>query len=499
MGRVSDLIRRLTPSGGTGQRAMKGSVWLVVQNVLGRGLQLLTLVIIGRIVGPEALGLVGIALLTLSALDEFTTIGLREALVQREADDVDEYLATTWLLQTARGVVITGVVWAAAPLVGRVFGEPAAVPLVRAIGLSALFVGVKNPGVIYFQKRLEFHRDFVYQISGAVVQFLVAVGYVLVVPSVWAYVIGYLAGNLTRTVVSYLIHDYRPRLAFDADAARELIGYGKWITGSAAVYFLNSQGDDAFVGWLLGPAALGLYQYAYRFSNAPATELAQVVGRVTFPAYSQLQNDPDDARTAFFRALRVTGLVAVPMAFGIAVAAPSFVRAALGEAWVPMVPAMQLLAGFGLLKAVSTTFSAVWKALGRPDYSAKMGIARLLLVAVFAWPATTRFGITGISGVLVAVYLFPVFPADTYLVTNLLDTSPVRVFVELAYPLVAGTLMATAAAGVAWLLTAPPVVEFVAVVATGLFTYPLAVLLVERGLGWGVRPDIDALIDGVLS
>lgn len=493
------VVRQLVPSGTTGQRAIKSSVWLVAQNVLGRGLQLVMLLILGNLIGPRALGLVGIALLTFSALDEFTTMGLREALVQREATNVDEFLATTWVLQLLRGTVIAGAIWLVAPLVGLAFGEPRAVPLVRAVGLAALAHGLRNPAVIYFQKSLDYHREFLYQTSGAIVQFVVSVGYVLVVPSVWAYVVGYLAGDLTRTVVSYVVHDYRPTLAFDREAAAELIGYGKWITGSSILYFLFSEGDDAFVGWLLGAASLGLYQYAYRFSNAPATELTQVVGRVMFPAYSQLQDDLGQARSAFVRSLRVTGLVAVPMAFGIAVVAPSFVRTTLGADWVPMIPAMQLLAGFGLLRAITKNFSPVWKAFGRPDYVAKMGAVRLGLIVIGIWPATAAFGITGTAALLLGISVFPVFPMDAYLAAKILDARPSRVAVELAYPLIAGTLMAIPAWGVGRALAVSPPVELVAVVLTGLVTYPIAVLMVETLLGWEVRPEIVSFVDGVRS
>ncbi len=472
---------------------------MVTQNLLDRGLQLVTLVVIGRIVGPEAIGLVGIALLALAAMDEFTSIGLRDALVQREADDVDEFLSTTWLLETTRGLGIALVVFLAAPLVATVFAEPRATDIVRVIGLSPLALGLKNPGVIYFQKNLDYHKQFVYQTSGSIVQFVVAVSYVLLVPTVWSYVVGYVAGNVARLVVSYAIHGFRPSLQFDREAAKDMIGYGKWITGSSIVYFIYSQGDDAFVGWLLGPAALALYQYAYRFSNAPATEFTQVVGKVMFPTYSKFQNDLPRVRSAFMRSFRFSGLLSVPMAFGIVVVAPSFVRTFLGPTWVEMIPAMQVLAVYGMLRALGRNFGPLWKALGRPDLTTKIGVLRIVLVGLLVYPVTERFGITGIALLITALYVFPIFPIDIYLIGSMLDTRMTDIYAELLYPLVAGALMAGATWWVRETIAASPPVEFVGVVLTGVVTYPLAVLLVEELSNWGIRQDITMFLDGVRS
>lgn len=496
---IRAIIRRVTPSGSAGERAIKSSIWLIGQNVLDRGLQLLTLLIIGRIVGPRAIGLVGVALLALAAMEEFTSIGLTDALVQRDAENVDEYLNTTWVLETARGLTVAVVVFVAAPLIASVLGEPRATDIIRVIGFSALLLGLKNPGIIYFKKDLEYHKQFVYQASGAVVQFTVAIGYVVVIPSVWGYVFGYIAGNAARLLVSYLAHDFRPSLQFDVQAARDMIGFGKWITGSSIVYFLYNQGDDAFVAWLLGPAPLALYQYAYRFSNAPATEVTQVLGRVMFPTYSKFQNDIPRVRSAFMQSFRFSALLAFPMAFGIVVIAPSFVRAVLGESWVEMVPAMQVLAIYGLLRALGRNFSPVWKALGRPDLTTKIGILRVVTVALVIFPATDAYGITGTALVITGLYIVPIFPIDVYLLASMIDAKMTDIYAELVYPLTAGGLMAGAAWWVGNTLSVGAPFEFVAVLLTGLVSYPIAVFMLEGVFNWGIRQEIEMFVDGVRS
>jgi len=492
--RLLALIKRMKPGGGTAERTVKSAAWLASQNVVGRALQLGLLAVLARLVGPAELGLVGIALLTLSATRNFTTIGLNKALIQKVEEDVDSHLNTTWTLEIARGLLIAAVLFAIAPVVGeRFFGEPRAVRLIQAIGLSPLLLGFRNPGIVYFQKDLDFHKQFVYKIGGDTSQFAVGVGYALVEPTAWAFVAGFLAADVVKLLISYAIHDYRPFPSFDIEIAKELVDYGKWLTASSILYFLYTEGDDAFIGWLLTPTALAYYQYTYRFSNAPATELSQVLTSVMFPAYSKLQADTTELRSAFSRTLRLTALVSFPTAVGIAAVAPDFVVAVLGEDWTAAVPAMQVLAFYGLMRALTKTVGPVWHAVGRPDLHTKLSALRVALIAVFIYPMTNAFGIVGAALTITGISFFPLLPLDFYVTSDIVEMPMRKMYYEFLYPLLASVPMGL----VVWYLGGiSPFGSFVnlaLLIPTGAIIYAGLVLLFEVATGWTVTDNFEMI------
>lgn len=497
--RLRRLINKITPKGSVEERVVKSGIWLAGQNAIGRAIQLVMLLILARLIGPREIGLAGIVLLALSALKRFTNIGFNAALIQRDQDDVDDYLNTTWLLMSGRGVVIAVVLVLVAPLVARLFGEPRVTELVRLMSIAPLVLGLQNPGVVYFQKHLEFHKQFVYKISGEIVQFCTAVGYALVWPTAEAFVVGYVVADAFKFLLSYLIHDYRPRPVFDRDAASDLIDYGKWVTGSSILYFLYSEGDDAFVGWLLGPAALGFYQYAYRFSNAPATEITQVVSSVMFPAFSKLQSDTAELRQAFLRTAQLNSLVAFPASFGILLVAPSFVRGFLGSEWTDMILLMQVLAIYGLLRSFTRVFGDVWKAVGRPDIITKLSALRVLLLALFIYPVSVRFGAAGTAAVVTGVYVFPMLPIGLVIVSRSVETSPLRILKEGFYPFVACLLMAVGVWLVDMGVDLHPLLEFFLLVATGAVVYAAALALLDSMYNTGIRQNLESILVGVRS
>jgi len=198
-------------------------------------------------------------------------------------------------------------------------------------------------------------------------------------------------------VVSYFVHSYRPRLRLDRQQFKELFGFGKWILGSSILGFLLNQGDDIFLGKVLGVTALGLYQMAYRISNLPATEITHVISRVTFPAYSKLQDRLPQLRQAYLQTLQVVAFFSFPIAGGIAFLAPDFTRLFLGEKWMPMVPAMQILVVWGLIRSISATTGPLFQAVGQPRLSTKLQFIKLLLLGALIYPLTARWGILGTS------------------------------------------------------------------------------------------------------
>ena len=484
----------MIPSGSLTQRTVKSGFWMSGIQVVNRTFQILMLVILARLLTPREFGLLGIALLSLTATQQFSKIGLNAALVYNKNENVDAYLDTTWCLEAGRGLLLFLVLFAAAPWIAAFFDEPGATWVIRGIGLTPLLYGMRNPAVVYFSKDLEFHKEFVYRTSGGLAQFVVGVGYALLSPTVWALVAAFVAAEVVRSILSYLLHGYRPWPSIDLDAARELIDYGKWITASSIIYFLYSRGDDAFVGWYLSATALGFYQYAYQLADAPSTEVSETISRITFPAYSQVQDDPGRLREMFLQTLRFTAFLAFPMALGIALVTPSFVTAILGPDWVPMILTMQLLAMYGLAHALTRNFGSVWKAVGRPDIITKLGILRVFLIALFIWPATAMWGIEGTALVVVGVYLMPMIPLDVYFISRLTDIKMRSVYREFLYPGIAGATMF----GSLWiarsLVSVPPLVEFVALVPAGILVYAVMSFVIDRRSNWGIQRNLERIV-----
>ena len=378
------------------QRVVKSGFWAFALRAVNRAFSFVRLIILARVLAPEDFGLMGIALLTMATLDTFSQTGFQAALIQKK-DDIKSYLDAAWTVLILRGSILFAILYIIAPFAAHFFNAKEAEVIIRVIGLSFLIQAFTNIGVIYFEKELEFNKFFIYSFFGTLSDFVVAVSAALILKNVWALVFGSLAGSTAMCITSYFIHPYRPKFDFHLGKAKELFGFGKWILGSSILIFLITQGDDIFVGKLLGTTALGLYQLAYRISNMPATEITHVISQVTFPAYSKLQDNLPKLREAYLRTLQLTAFLSFPIAGLIFVLAPDFTRIFLGEKWMPMVPAMQVLVFAGLVRSIAATTGPIFHAVGKPKIDTIWQIVRLSVLATLIYPFTIKWGILGAS------------------------------------------------------------------------------------------------------
>ncbi|MCJ7651410.1 MAG: oligosaccharide flippase family protein, partial [Candidatus Lokiarchaeota archaeon] len=226
-----------------------------------------------------------------------------------------------------------------------------------------------------------------------------------------------------------------PRLFFALEKVKELFGFGKWILGSSILFFLITQGDDIFVGKLLGTTALGFYQMAYRISNMPATEITHVISQVTFPAYSKLQENIPKLREAYLKVLQLTAFLSFPIAGLIFILAPDFTRIFLGEKWIPMVPAMQVLTLYGAIRSIGATTGPLFQGAGRPSILAKLAVIQLLMMIVIIYPLTNKFGILGTAITIVVPNLIMQIIAGIK-VCNIIKCGGYKFVKPLLFPLI---------------------------------------------------------------
>jgi PST family polysaccharide transporter/lipopolysaccharide exporter len=488
---VFPFVRNLlTPGPTLADRAVTGGLWMGLLNASDRLVRLVTLLLLASFLTPAAFGLHGLAVLTLAIVRGSSKLGLDAALVQEESDDVDEYLDTVWVLKAVRGIALVAIAFVVAPSVASFFDAPRLTDVVRVIAVVPLVTGLRNPGVVYFHKDLDFHRQFVYEISGSLAYAGVAVAVALVSPTVWALVGGLIARALVRTVVSFGIHPYRPRVGFDPEAARGMLGYGKWIFGSGLVVLALNWIDDGLVGWYFGAASLGLYRLAFQVSMPPVTEVTGIVSTVVFPAYSRLQDDTDALRDAFVRTVRLTSYLSFPMAVGIAVVSPLFVRTFFSPEWEPMIPVIRVLVIWAALRSIVASIGPLFRAIGRPEYNTALQSFRLVVLAVVLFPAAATWGLAGAALALVISGLVE-NPVAVYLAARRVDAEIGRIVGSLAVPAFASLSMGAIVLSIDGLATGlPSPVTFVVLVVVGIVAYPSLLFLMSRYGNIAIEEDL---------
>ena len=377
-------------------RSLAGGGWALGTLAVGLGLGVARTLVVARLLGAREMGVMGMALLTVGTVEAFTATGLESALVSQPGDIRDD-LDSAFAISVLRGVLITALLWAAAPLVAAAFGTAEAAPVIRVVALTALLRSLSNPALPLLVKRIAFRRVFWWSLPGAVTGFALAVGIARVRPDVWALVAGAVGAQVVATAASYAMLPHRPGLRVRREGVRRLLHYGKWVSGARALAWLSLSADNAVVGRFLGASALGLYQVAFRVGELAVVTLTQAVVQVALPALAQLRASGQLAR-GFRAALGVVLAANCAFAAGVLLWGGPLLGRLLGPAWLPAVPVLRILVVAMVFRAAAATAGGLFEAVRRPSITARVNAVRLAVMLATIFPLMHRFGMEGVAG-----------------------------------------------------------------------------------------------------
>lgn len=377
-----------------GARTARAAAWAITIRFGRRLLTFGRIGVLAHLLVPEDFGVMGVALLATELLETVTDGGTRKALIQRPGP-IDRHLDTVWTVTLVTSAAIGAVLFAAAPFVCDLLEAPDAVAFVRAVALVPVLRGGKNVGMVLYERGLAFARVSTLAFVAALVDLVVSVVLAVLLHSAWALVGGAIAGALTELVLSFVLHPYRPRPAFERTTASELFAFGRWAALARVGGFLAENVDDIFVARMLGTTRLGLYRVAYRIGGLPATEVAYVIHQVTFPAYASLQLQPERLRAAFLRSLRMVSTLSLTTAAVVVALAEPLFEVVLGSRWTPAADAARLLAVCGGIRSVGAVAGGLFLAVGRPAADTQQILLELGVMLVLLYPLTDAYGMEG--------------------------------------------------------------------------------------------------------
>jgi len=121
----------------------------------------------------------------------------------------------------------------------------------------------------------------------------------------------------------------------DSGVLRDVLRYGVPLTAAYALTFVVTFSDRVLLGWLKGPADVGMYAAAYDLTFQGLMVLMMMVNLSAFPlAVRELeQRGVDAARTQLRHHATLLLAVAAPATAGLALLAPNVARVLLGESY----------------------------------------------------------------------------------------------------------------------------------------------------------------------
>ncbi|MCP5142587.1 MAG: lipopolysaccharide biosynthesis protein [Chromatiales bacterium] len=360
----------------------KGVGWMVLVRLAERSVGLISTLILVRLLMPSDFGLIAMATSIIALFELLTAFSFDMALIQNQSAE-DHHYHTAWTLNVLLGLLSTGVVIAIAPAISTFYDEPALSAVIVALAPVLLLRGTVNIGIVAFRKDLQFHREFHYRVIKRLLSFAVTISLALYWQTYWALIVGTLADALIGSVLSYLLHPFRPRPSLRG--WRDLFGFSVWVLFNSVLAFLRLRAPDFILGKVGGAHALGVYSVSYEVATTPTTELIAPVNRAVFPGFSKMTARLDELRYSYLQVAAGVLLLALPAGVGMAAIADVLVPVVLGEKWREAIPVIYLLAlGGGVISFTANTLP-VFMAIDRLRISSVFSLLNVILFVFLVW------------------------------------------------------------------------------------------------------------------
>ena len=200
-------------SGSPGRGSVyRGAAIAVALTWVLRAIGLVSVFILARLLTPSDFGVVGLAMTAVALVETFSYLGMKQALLRMEKPERD-YYDTAFTIQLIMFSALGLLLFAIAGPAADFFREPRVEPVIYALSLRFVMLGLVNIGVVEFERDFAFGRDLKMKATARIVSFFVTVALALWLRSYWALVVGMIVQSLVLTVLSYTMQPYRPRLS----------------------------------------------------------------------------------------------------------------------------------------------------------------------------------------------------------------------------------------------------------------------------------------------
>ncbi len=389
---------------GLGHRSITATLWGAGGGAARIVLQIVSQIVLARILGPELYGVFAIALVIVLLSGLFADVGLAYGLIQkRNVSEDDIRFVFTW--QLILGVVASALLWFGAPYVGALYGDPRVVPVVVMLAPTCLVSCISSASGALLRREMDFRTlNIAAVVSYAVGYFLVAIPLALSGAGVMALAGGFLVQAILYGAIQYAKVRHTIRPLFWQSGAPAMLGFGATVLATNLVNWAMAGIDRAIVGTSLGVASAGLYATAYNLISTPSSTILSLLQSVFYSASAKVQDDRKQLGRGLRTLFGTVLLFAAPVFTGVAAAAETIMVSLYGIRWAgggdvlaPLALAMIAQLMMGLATPVLWASGATRRELELQIPIAVVWVVALWLVAqngslpVLAWCVLALF------------------------------------------------------------------------------------------------------------
>ena len=460
------------------KRVVKGAAILTLRTIF---MQIVSFIAVGLLtvfLEPAEYGVFFLVSAVINFLAYFGDIGFAAALIQKKEKLGNNELKTIFTIQQILALVLILLVFIFTPIIKNIYSlSQEAIFLLWALAFSLLLSSLKTIPSVILERKLEFNKLIIPQIIETVIFNTTAVYLSYKGFGVTSFTIAILLRGFFGLTVTYFVQPWLPGIYLARDSIRGLLRFGLPYQLNIFLAMIKDDGMTLLLGNLLGPSGIGLLAWAQKWAYAPLRFFMDQAIKVTFPAFSRLQNEKEELSSIVTKSIFFVSLLVFPSIVMLLLLAPTLVSIIprYGK-WEPALFALSILTINSALAAVTTPLTNTLNAIGKISVTFKLMVMWTVLTWVFVPTFAYLYGLNGaaIGFTLVGLSSF----VALYLISKYVN---INYYEAVSKPIVASLIMAVAVF-LAKNFFYPSLTQVFTMVIVSFLSYSLAILIMEPTL-----------------
>lgn len=361
---------------------------------------------------PQIFGIFIVISSVVSFLRYVSDIGLAAALVQKKEEITQEDLKTTFTIQLTLTLIFIVVAYLISPIVVKKYNLDHAAYILYLSLLGAFFISsLKTIPSILLERKLEFNKFVIAEIVETVLFYFVVIVCVSKGFGVTSFTLGVWVRSISGLIVIYSLSPWTPALGIHMSSAKRLLHFGIPFQLNSFLAFIKDDVLTMYLGATVGLTNLAYIGWAKKMSEAPLRLILDNAAKVSFPAFSRLQENKKVIKSATEKVIYFVCLFTIPSVAAMILTADLLIQIIPKyQKWEPALFSFYLFSGSVVFSSVSSLVTNIIQSLGKITAVLRLMVFWTAITWILIPPAILYFGYNGVSIVAIGISLTSIIP-----------------------------------------------------------------------------------------
>ena len=386
------------------QKTISGMIWNAIERFGSSFFLFISNLVLARLLSPDDFGCIGMLMVFISVSDAIIDGGFGSALIQKKNPTETDY-STVFYWNLFLSLFLYATLYLAAPAIAKFYEIALLRDVLKVLGIMLVINAFMLIQQNILKKQVDFRKIAQINLFAIITGTCVGIVFAFLGYGVWSLVIKTLVTGVVQCAAYWLNNHWRPQWTFSWVSFFNLFRFGSFMFLNTVINNLYHNILSLIIGKNFSAATLGYFTQARKLEDIPRSSLSSVINSVTFPVFSEIQDNKERLQNAARKCLKSMAYINFPLMMLLIVIAKPLILLLFTEKWVQSVPYFQALCIYGLMTSIIELNSNIIISLGKSNVSlfvriVQRGSGLILIIAGLWW------GMKGmLSGYIISQYI----------------------------------------------------------------------------------------------